>query len=95
VQEAVTNILRHAHAENIWVKVSQRQDQLNVSIRDDGKGFDLEKARSNAISGTSFGLLNMEERAVLVGGAMDITSAPGEGVEIVFQLPVTPVMRRG
>jgi two-component system sensor histidine kinase UhpB len=95
VQEAVTNILRHAQAENIWVKVSQRQDQLNVSIRDDGKGFDLEKARSNAISGTSFGLLNMEERAVLVGGAMDITSAPGEGVEIVLQLPVTPVMRRG
>jgi two-component system sensor histidine kinase UhpB len=37
----------------------------------------------------------MEERAVLVGGEMDITSAPGEGVEIVLQLPVTPVMRRG
>jgi two-component system sensor histidine kinase UhpB len=94
VQEAVTNILRHAKAENIWVKVSQRQDQLNVSIRDDGKGFDIEKARSSAISGTSFGLLNMEERAVLVGGTMDIASAPGEGVEIVLQLPVTPVMRR-
>lgn len=94
VQEAVTNILRHAHAHNIWVKVGQRQDQLHVSIRDDGKGFDLENARSNAISGTSFGLLNMEERAALVGGTMGIASAPGEGVEIVLQLPVTPVMRR-
>jgi len=67
---------------------------LHVSIRDDGKGFDIEQARSNAISGTSFGLLNMEERAVLVGGTMEITSAPGAGVEIVFQLPVAPVMRR-
>jgi len=94
VQEAVTNILRHAKAENIWVKVGQRQGQLHVSIRDDGKGFDIEQARSNAISGTSFGLLNMEERAVLVGGTMEITSAPGAGVEIVFQLPVAPVMRR-
>lgn len=94
VQEAVTNILRHAHAHNIWVKVGQRQDQLHVSIRDDGKGFDLEKARSNAISGTSFGLLNMEERAALVGGTMSISSAPGEGVEIILHLPVSPVMRR-
>jgi len=94
VQEAVTNILRHAQAGNIWVKVSQRQDQLNVSIRDDGLGFDVERARSNAISGTSFGLLNMEERAVLVGGNMEISSMPGSGVEIVFQLPVAPVIRR-
>ncbi len=94
VQEAVTNILRHAKAGNIWVQVGQRQGQLHVSIRDDGKGFDIEQARSNAISGISFGLLNMEERAVLVGGNMDITSAPDAGVEIVFQLPVAPVMRR-
>jgi len=94
VQEAVTNILRHAQSHNIWVKVSQRLDHLIVSIRDDGVGFDVEQARSNAISGTSFGLLNMEERAVLVGGSMEISSKPGGGVEIAFQLPVTPVMRR-
>lgn len=94
VQEAVTNILRHAQAQNIWVKVGQYQDQLNVSIRDDGKGFDIERARSNAISGTSFGLLNMEERAVMVGGTMDIIALPGAGIEIVFELPVAPLMRR-
>jgi CheY-like chemotaxis protein len=75
VQEAVTNILRHAKCQNIWVKIDRQQDQVYLSIRDDGKGFDIERARSNAISGTSFGLLNMEERAVLVGGSMDITGA--------------------
>ncbi|MFL9926028.1 response regulator [Herbaspirillum lusitanum] len=94
VQEAVTNILRHAHCANIWVKVEKRGEELHLSIRDDGKGFDLEAARSNAISGTSFGLLNMEERAVLVGGTMDISSALGEGTEIVLRLPVTPIVRR-
>ncbi|WP_343586446.1 ATP-binding protein [Herbaspirillum sp.] len=94
VQEAVTNILRHAGCRNIWVRIERQQDQLYLSIRDDGKGFDVERARSNAISGTSFGLLNMEERAVLVGGSMDISSAPGEGTEIVMHLPTAPVVRR-
>ncbi|MAF03325.1 ATP-binding protein [Herbaspirillum huttiense] len=94
VQEAVTNILRHAKCQNIWVKIDRQQDQVYLSIRDDGKGFDIERARSNAISGTSFGLLNMEERAVLVGGSMDITSAPGAGTEIVMHLPVAPIVRR-
>ena len=94
VQEAVTNILRHAHCENIWVKVDRKQDLVYLSIRDDGRGFDLERARSNAISVTSFGLLNMEERAILVGGSMDISSAPGEGTEIVMHLPVAPIVRR-
>ncbi|MBO9535416.1 ATP-binding protein [Herbaspirillum sp.] len=94
VQEAVTNILRHAGCRNIWVRIERQQDQLYLSIRDDGQGFDVERARSNAISGTSFGLLNMEERAVLVGGSMDISSAPGEGTEIVMHLPAAPVVRR-
>ncbi|KAF1035346.1 MAG: Signal transduction histidine-protein kinase/phosphatase DegS [Herbaspirillum frisingense] len=94
VQEAVTNILRHAKCQNIWVKIDRQQDQVYLSIRDDGKGFDIERARSNAISGTSFGLLNMEERAVLVGGSMDISSAPGEGTEIVMHLPAAPIVRR-
>ncbi|MFJ3046600.1 ATP-binding protein [Herbaspirillum chlorophenolicum] len=94
VQEAVTNILRHAKCKNIRVKIDRQQDQLYLCIRDDGQGFDIETARSNAISGTSFGLLNMEERAVLVGGSMDISSAPGEGTEIVMHLPVAPVVRR-
>ena len=94
VQEAVTNILRHAQCKNIWVRAERQHDQLCLSIRDDGKGFDIERARSNAISGTSFGLLNMEERALLVGGSMDISSAPGEGTEIVMHLPAAPVVRR-
>jgi two-component system, NarL family, sensor histidine kinase UhpB len=94
VQEVVTNILRHAMASNIWVQVVQHEDQLHVSIRDDGRGFDLDLARNNAVSGISFGLLNMEERAALVGGTMEMCSVPGRGTEITVQLPVAPVMRR-
>jgi len=94
VQEAVTNILRHARCKNIWVRAERQQNELCLSIRDDGQGFDIERARSNAVSGTSFGLLNMEERALLVGGSMDISSAPGEGTEIVMHLPIAPVVRR-
>lgn len=94
VQEVVTNILRHAMASNIWVLVMQHEDQLHVSVRDDGRGFDLYMARKNAVSGISFGLLNMEERAALVGGTMEMSSVPGRGTEIIVQLPVVPVMRR-
>ena len=94
VQEVVTNILLHAMATNIWVQVVQHDDQLHVSVRDDGRGFDLDRAHNNAVSGVSFGLLNMEERAALVGGTMEMSSAPGRGTEIVVQLPVAPVMRR-
>jgi len=94
VQEVITNTLRHAQASHIRVIVGQRQGQLTVVINDDGRGFDVERARSNAIAGTSFGLLNMEERAALVGGTMEINSMPGAGAEIIFQLPVAPVMRR-
>lgn len=94
VQEAVTNILRHAQCQNIWVTAERLQDQVYLSIRDDGNGFDIERARSSAISGTSSGLLNMEERAVLVGGSMDISSTLGEGSEIVMYLPFAPVVRR-
>ncbi|MFZ6639661.1 histidine kinase [Undibacterium sp. TC4M20W] len=93
VQEAITNILRHAHASNIWVRLDKNESNLILRIRDDGKGFDVDQARENAVLGNSFGLLNMEERALLVGGTMDFISSPGAGVTIDVLLPFTPHIR--
>ncbi|MFZ6872198.1 response regulator [Undibacterium sp. Di27W] len=93
VQEAITNILRHAQARNIWVRLDKNESNLILRIRDDGKGFDVDQAREHAVLGNSFGLLNMEERALLVGGTMDIISSPGEGVNIDVVLPFTPHIR--
>jgi two-component system sensor histidine kinase UhpB len=90
VQEAVTNMLRHAHASRLTVRIAASNDNIVLSLRDDGRGFDIEKARESAIMGQSSGLLNMEERALLVGGHLDIFSQPDRGVEINLVLPLTP-----
>jgi two-component system sensor histidine kinase UhpB len=90
VQEAVTNMLRHAHASTLSVKIGLRGDRIYVSMLDNGRGFDVEKARENAVKGQSSGLLNMEERALLVGGHLEIFSQQERGVEINLVLPLTP-----
>ncbi len=92
VQEALTNIARHAQAATVVVQLRQVGDQLTLSIRDDGKGFDVALQRERATAGNSFGLLGMNERASLNGGSLTIESASGRGTEIraTFPLPVLP-----
>ncbi|MBI4780734.1 MAG: response regulator [Oscillatoriophycideae cyanobacterium NC_groundwater_1537_Pr4_S-0.65um_50_18] len=82
VQEALTNITKHARAASIMVQVKQQGDKLQLSIRDDGVGFDVPAARHRAARGASLGLLGMEERAALMGGQLHIRSLPGQGTEI-------------
>lgn len=88
VQEAVNNTIKHAKAENIWIKVACREGLLLVSVEDDGQGFDLGKVQANYESIGSFGLLNMRERASLAGGSFTITPIPGRGTTINIQIPV-------
>jgi PAS domain S-box-containing protein len=68
LQEAITNVIRHAHANTVTVELRDEPDGLRLSIRDDGDGFDVATARQRAVSGSSMGLLSMEERATLAGG---------------------------
>jgi signal transduction histidine kinase len=82
VQEALTNIGKHARADRVSVRVVLDYDALRVEIRDDGRGFD---PRSPA---DGFGLLGMRERVTLAGGELDVTSQPGETV-IRATLPAT------
>lgn len=81
-QEALTNIIKHAGAQNVWVRIEQRGQKLQLRVRDDGKGFDPQQGNRQAIAGDSFGLLGMQERAMLAGGQLEIHSTPGQGTEV-------------
>jgi signal transduction histidine kinase len=87
-QEALTNVVRHARAKSVKVTLKQRQDRLELRVRDDGVGFDVPAGRERAVRGSSLGLLSMEERAALLGGGFEIKSTPGHGTEIHAWLPL-------
>jgi PAS domain S-box-containing protein len=86
-QESLTNIARHAEAKHIRVAVRDRSGAIELSIRDDGVGFDVQAAQERAARGASMGLLGMQERAFGAGGQLDIRSAPGAGTEVLASFP--------
>ena len=85
-QEAVTNVLRHARARNVWVNMASGPSNLELSVADDGLGFDLGTLRRSPAA--SFGLSSMEERVRLVGGQIEIRTSPGAGTEVRASFPV-------
>ncbi len=88
VQEALTNVRKHAGASRVGVIVERRLDELRVVIDDDGCGFDA--AAVSPQSGRQLGLRGMAERARLVGGRLEIESVPGRGTTIYLAIPVRP-----
>ena len=76
VQEAVTNVVRHARARRVEVALIERDGALELVIRDDGVGFDVAAARGRAARGESLGLLGLEERVELAGGRVTLDSSP-------------------
>jgi signal transduction histidine kinase/HAMP domain-containing protein/putative methionine-R-sulfoxide reductase with GAF domain len=76
-QEALTNIARYAQAKNVGIQMLQDGAELVLSVQDDGCGFDVAAMRAGALAGGSIGVLGMQERAALIGGQLDIESAPG------------------
>ena len=89
VQEALTNVARHAHAQQVWVEVERSKTTLSLRVRDDGVGFDVPTARERATRGASFGMLGMRERVELIGGSLETTSAPTRGTEIRVRFPLS------
>jgi signal transduction histidine kinase len=87
-QEALNNVVKHAKARIVTVEVSQRDEQLHLSVRDDGVGFDVASFRERAVRGASMGLLSMEERAALAGGGLEYQSVPGQGTEVHAWFPL-------
>ncbi|HYK99317.1 MAG TPA: sensor histidine kinase [Candidatus Acidoferrales bacterium] len=85
-QEALTNIVRHAKATHVKLRLSCDDGLLGLDIIDDGAGFDVALARSRPVA--SIGLFGMAERVALVGGTFDINSTPGVGTRIHVRVPV-------
>jgi signal transduction histidine kinase len=88
MQEAVNNARKHAKAHNIWLRLQQQGSDLVASVQDDGAGFDVEAVKASYEKRGSFGLLNMHERAELVGGRTEIRSAPGKGAAVIITVPL-------
>ena len=92
VQEAVTNVIRHAKASRISVMLERTGPDLILLIVDDGAGFDVKAVRSGAAVAT-LGLRGMEERVQAVGGSISIDSAPALGTEICARFPTQEAAR--
>jgi signal transduction histidine kinase len=88
VQEALTNVVRHAHARHVWIELSQREGFAELVVRDDGVGFDVTRTLERAASGGNLGLLGMRERVEILGGHLKIESRVGEGTRICIALPL-------
>ena len=87
-QGALTNVLRHAQASNVWVTLAVEHGMLCLCVRDDGNGCDLRRAQRHALRGRSMGLLSMEERTALAGGRFSIRSEPAAGMEVHADFPI-------
>jgi signal transduction histidine kinase len=82
VQEALTNVIKHAAAQRVWVEVDTTPSDFLLLLRDDGIGFNVQAAREHALRSGSLGLLSMQERAQLAGGRFEIKSGKTGGTEI-------------
>jgi two-component system sensor histidine kinase UhpB len=92
VQEAWSNIQRHADAQHVQINFRYAADALHVEIADDGRGFTPPRAEGSPPG--KFGLRGMYERAALVGGSLRINSAPGTGTRISIHMPYPGVAGR-
>jgi signal transduction histidine kinase len=84
IQEAVTNVRRHAEATHVFVSIVEDDDHLLISIRDDGKGFNPDETRDG-----NLGLRIMNERAASIGGEIDIKTQTDQGTEMKIKIPTT------
>ncbi len=92
-QEALTNVIRHAHATEVDVTVTLYDDEVNLRVEDDGKGFDPSNVHETRREiGLGLGVMSMRERASLVGGNVSIESAPGMGTTVLADIPLFPRM---
>jgi PAS domain S-box-containing protein len=89
-QEALTNVVRHARATAVALRLKKDDELLVLSVRDDGVGFDPEALRRRAPRAVTLGLLGMQERAHAAGGVVEINSQISKGTEIRLKLPVVP-----
>jgi signal transduction histidine kinase len=95
IQEALNNIKKYAQASrlDLLFELQEGQNWLVISIRDDGRGFDVQKVKAGYDKKNSFGLLNMQERAAALAGSLEINSALGQGTQVILSLPLNKNLR--
>src|SRR5439155_25517161 len=86
VQVARPNPPRRARTRHVWVDLRQRDEEVELVVRDDGVGFDLAEGRRRGVGGLTLGLLGMQERIELLGGKFEIDTAPGRGTVLRIRL---------
>ena len=84
MQEALTNVVKHASARRVSITLVRKEGFAVVVVEDDGQGFEREATRTG-----SLGFVGMRERVELVGGRLTVESARGAGTTIVAEVPVT------
>ena len=87
VQESLTNIVKHAQADKVMVTLKRKDGRYLLEVQDNGLGFDPSIRKEK-----SFGLLSIRERALMLGGDLDISSAPGRATAIKVHFPIPEVL---
>jgi PAS domain S-box-containing protein len=82
LQEALNNVAKHSQADQVYLSIHKQPDEIELRVKDNGRGFDLEKTISLTPSQRGFGLASMRERTELSGGRFDIQSKIGKGTTI-------------
>ncbi len=86
-QEAINNIAKHADARRAMIRLSFMDGTVRITVADDGRGFDVERAL--AATGSSVGLMGLQERTRLLSGRMDIVSESGRGTQVTVEVPIS------
>lgn len=87
-QESMTNVIKHAQATELSVAIQFYSNEVQLSVSDNGIGFDESDVSSDAYKKNGSGLANMKKRAALVGGSLVVKSGPSQGTTIVLIIPV-------
>jgi signal transduction histidine kinase len=85
IQECFQNIMKHAQAAHVKVDFTYQPESFDISIQDDGKGFEFNAERTAT---TGLGLMNLFNRVNLVGGEAKVNTAPGRGTQILLHIPI-------
>ena len=88
VQEAINNVMKHSSANEAAVVIKNRKDVISLSIRDNGRGFDMNSVSPSEPNDLGYGLSGIAERVRILGGTLSIDSKPGKGTILSIEIPV-------
>jgi signal transduction histidine kinase len=87
IQEAITNVRKHAHSQNVAIRLAASYPKIILRIEDDGQGFDIESRLMSALNGKHMGIKGMKDRVSSLKGKMRITSSFMKGTRILIEIP--------